>query len=288
MSTITEIEETPGTLGLYGKAAWSMLRRGGGDGLPAEEVVQRDVALERSHLADYDRVCGFDLSDTLPATYLHLAAFPMSLTILTRDDFPFPLPGLVHVANRITQHRPVTVDERPTLRVTTRDLRPHRAGQVLDVVATAEVDGEVVWEDVSAYLHRGSGRDADAPSPGPTDAPGRSPAAPTFRLSGDTGRRYAAVSGDRNPIHLHPLAAKAFGFPRHIAHGMFTKARCLAALAGRLPDGFTVDVRFERPVLLPTTVAMTTVQDGDAWRFALHAAERGRDDRHLTGRIDPT
>ena len=52
----------------------------------------------------------------------------------------------------------------------------------------------------------------------------------------DIGRRYGAVSGDRNPIHLYPLTARLFGFRRAIAHGMWTKARCLAALEGRLPE----------------------------------------------------
>ncbi len=284
--TTTVLDETPGTLGLYGKAAVNLVRRQRSRSLPDATVVQPDVALDRDDLLAYERVCGFDLSDTLPATYLHVVAFPLSLEILTRSDFPFALPGMVHVANRITQHRPLTVDDRPTVAVTTADLRPHRRGQVLDVVATAEVAGETVWEDVSTYLSRGAGSDPDAPAPGPSDPPERSPSAPTWEVPADTGRRYAAVSGDRNPIHLHPLTAKAFGFPRQIAHGMWTAARCLSALSGRLPDAYTVDVRFERPVVLPTTVAMTTAQDDRSWRFALHAARR--DDRHLTGRIDPT
>jgi acyl dehydratase len=281
---VTELDRTPGTLRLYGRAALSMLRRGGGGGLPDEEVRQRDVGLDRRHLAAYDQVCGFAVRDELPPTYLHLIAFPMSLELLTRDDFPFPLPGLVHVANRIVQHRPLTADDRPTLRVRTADLRPHRKGQQLDVVATAEIDGEVVWEDVSTYLRRGTGDD-DAGEPGPDEPLARSASAATWKVPSDIGRRYAAVSGDRNPIHLSSLAARAFGFPRHIAHGMWTKARCLAALAGRLPDAYTVDVRFERPVLLPTTVALTTRVEAGVHRLALHDA--GGEDRHLTGRVVP-
>lgn len=286
--TTTVLDETPGTLGLYAKAVGAMITPGGGSsGLPDETVVRRDVELDRGHLLAYQRVCGFDLSDRLPATYLHVTAFPMSLAIMTRRDFPFALPGMVHVANRITQHRPLTVVDRPTLSVTTRDLRPHRVGQVLDVVATAEVDGATVWEDVSTYLVRGKGRDEDAASPGPDDAPERSASAPTWEVPGDIGRRYGAVSGDRNPIHMTALTAKAFGFPRHIAHGMWTKARVLADLHNRLPDAYTVDVRFERPVLLPSTVALTTETSPDGTiRAALHAARRP--DRHLTGRIDPS
>jgi len=87
-----------------------------------------------------------------------------------------------------------------------------------------------------------------------------------WRLPGDLGRRYAAVSGDRNPIHMHSLTAKPFGFPQAIAHGMWTKARCLAALQARLPDAFEVDVRFRKPISLPSKVqfAIGAGGSGDA------------------------
>ena len=52
----------------------------------------------------------------------------------------------------------------------------------------------------------------------------------------DVGRAYAEVSGDHNPIHTSRIGARLFGFPRPIAHGMWTQARCLAALPSRLPD----------------------------------------------------
>lgn len=281
----TELTGVPSLTRLYGKAALGAVLPGGRPGtLPDEEVALRELEIDRGHLAAYDRVCGFDLRDVLPATYLHVAAFPLAVTLMTRRDFPFPLPGLVHVANRITQYRPVTADETPTITVRSQDLRPHRKGRVLDLVATATVHGETVWEDVSTYLQRGAGRAEDAPAPGPdVAAPERSPAAAVWKVPATTGRRYAAVSGDRNPIHLSSLAARAFGFPRAIAHGMWTKARILAALQSRLPGSFTVDVRFEAPVLLPARVALTTVDHRRTVRVALHAA--GSDRRHLTGEI---
>ena len=100
---------------------------------------------------------------------------------------------------------------------------------------------EPVWPGRSTYLRRGGGtaRSRRGPSDPPTGP------ASLVRVPDDIGRRYAAVSGDRNPIHLHALAAKAFGFPSAIAHGMWLKARALAALEGRLPDAFTVDVAFK-------------------------------------------
>jgi acyl dehydratase len=85
-------------------------------------------------------------------------------------------------------------------------------------------------------------------------------------VPGDIGRRYAAVSGDRNPIHQHPLSAKAFGQNAPIAHGMWVKARCLAALEDQLPDAYTVDVRFKAPLFVPATVVFAAGEDGFAVR----------------------
>jgi acyl dehydratase len=94
------------------------------------------------------------------------------------------------------------------------------------------------------------------------------------------GRAYAAASGDRNPIHTSSVAARLFGFPRRIAHGMWTKARCLAALDARLPATFTVDVSFKLPVLLPSTVAFSAQPTTDGWILTVHS-----DRPHLIGRV---
>ena len=85
----------------------------------------------------------------------------------------------------------------------------------------------------------------------------------------DLGRRYAAVSGDHNPIHLYPLTARALGFRRQIAHGMWTKARSIAAIENRLPDVVTVAVAFRKPVFLPGTVAFADTVDEGVHTFAL-------------------
>lgn len=106
-----------------------------------------------------------------------------------------------------------------------------------------------------------------------------------WKLEGDLGRRYAAVSGDRNPIHLHALTAKPLGFPRAIAHGMWTKARCLAALESRLPDAFSVDVRFRKPILLPGRVEFASSTQGEQIDFAVRDAKRGTP--HLDGQVGP-
>ena len=93
------------------------------------------------------------------------------------------------------------------------------------------------------------------------------------------------MSGDRNPIHLYPLTAKAFGFPRQIAHGMWSLARCVAAIENRLPDAVTVDVAFKKPILLPGTVAFGHEEADGRQTFALTRPKDGSP--HLVGRAVP-
>jgi acyl dehydratase len=241
------------------------------DELP-DRSLERSVEVDRRHLAAYDRVCGFLLRDRLPPTYPHVLAFPLAIELMTGTDFPFGVLGLVHVANRIEQLRPVDAGERLDLTVRAADLGPHDRGTQFALVAEASVAGEPVWRDRSTYLHREGG--------GPARKDRRSeppPASAIWTIPGDIGRRYAAVSGDRNPIHLHPLTARAFGQKGAIAHGMWTKARCLAALEGHLPDAFVVDVRFKLPLPIPGRVEFS-YRDG---RFAVHGS-RGP---HLEGTV---
>ena len=206
--------------------------------LTDDERTLDDVEIDREHLAAYNRVCGFRLTDELPPTYLHVVAFPLALSLMTARSFPFGVIGLVHIENRIEQRAPGRGDERPSLRVRAENLRDHEKGRAVDLVGEATIDGEVVWRDVSTYLRRGGGgrRRRLVGEEAPSATRRRAPTA-QWKVPGDIGRRYADVSGDRNPIHLHPLSAKLFGMPGAIAHGMWVKARCLAALEGLLPDG---------------------------------------------------
>jgi acyl dehydratase len=82
---------------------------------------------------------------------------------------------------------------------------------------------------------------------------------------------------------MHSLTARPLGFPRAIAHGMWTKARCLAELEPRLPESFAVEVAFRRPILLPGTVEFGSREQGEAIEFAVRDAEKGTP--HLEGSV---
>ena len=270
--TVDQLDSLPALGPLYAKAAIATVApRGSGDTLPDREVVVSDLGIDTDHLAAYSRVCGFRLRDVVPPTYVHVLGFPLQVELMADRSFPFPLPGLVHVANRIEVHRPVTVADGLELRVRATDLRPHRKGRQFDLRTEALIDGEVVWSGISTYLKRGGGSSEDAPDNEPLLVPPTpDEASATWRVGPDTGRRYGAVSGDRNPIHLHPLPARLFGFTQPIAHGMWAKARCLAALEDRLPDVRDVEVAFKKPLPLPSTVTFAATERDSGWAFAVH------------------
>ena len=251
-----------------------------GGPLPDLVLDRTGVATDGDHVRAYREVCGFEPRQALPLTYPHMLAFGLHMQLMTDPSFPFPAIGTVHVGNAIHQHRPIGLDERLDVTARAADLRPHPRGKVFDLLTTVRSGDETVWESTSSYLRVGR-RDESAVVEGePFEVvPGNGT---EWRLPANLGRRYASVSGDHNPIHLYPLTAKAFGFPRQIAHGMWSKARCVAAIENRLPDDVTVAVEFRKPILLPGRVAFGSRLVDDGVDFALTRPKDGKP--HLVGR----
>ncbi|SOE00231.1 MaoC family dehydratase [Blastococcus haudaquaticus] len=281
---VTVLDQAPNLGQLYAKAA--VTARGRGGDLPDTRLARHGVQVDPAHLAAYARVCGMPLSDVLPATYPHMLTFPLQMALMSDRSFPLALPGLVHVRNRIEVLRAVRAHEPLDLEVWAENLAAHRSGAVVDLRATVSAGGEEVWRSTSSYLARG----ATAPDGAPqadveVSVGGLERVVATWRVPDDAGRRYAKVSGDVNPIHLSGLTAKAFGFKRAIAHGMWVKARVLGALAGRLPDAVTVDVRFTKPLFLPSTVTLATEQHDGGWDVAVRNEKSGTE--HVVGTVRP-
>ncbi|MFJ9680888.1 MaoC/PaaZ C-terminal domain-containing protein [Streptomyces sp. NPDC101194] len=264
------------TASLVRGALTSPFKRAGRSGatLTADRLSAGNVRVAPGTLASYNRICGFPESGPLPLTYPHVLGFPLAMRLMTARTFPLPVVGLVHTWIGITRHRAASVTDPLELTVYADGLTPHRRGTEVTMVTEARSGGELVWESRSGYLSRHPATTAAAPGTVGAAPATELPAVAEWRLPGDLGRRYGAVSGDRNPIHLYPLTAKLFGFPRAIAHGMWTVARCLAEAddPGRIRS---VRADFKAPVLLPATV--TYAADGSGFQL------RSGDRVHLTG-----
>jgi acyl dehydratase len=269
--------------------------------VPELELRLQDVRPDRAQLAAYESVCRFSPSETLPATFLHVLAFPLHMALMGDGRFPVAAVGLVHISNEITVHRRLGVDEVCELRVRATPLQPHPRGRTFTLSSEAHVGEELVWEERSTLLRRGAdtGEGKGAGAGGRAGATEREqgsssgegqraelPELARWQLDDDLGRRYSSVSGDRNPIHLHPYTARLFGFPRAIAHGMWTKAACLAGLQSDLPDAFTVAVDFRRPILLPSQVAFAALrQESGTTAFEVRGGGEDPSSIHLEGTV---
>lgn len=278
-----KLQSAPGAAGLYLKAAIGMTPLAGSRGkeLPETVVSLEAKPVDLDKLAAFGRVADHTLTGTLPTIYFNVLSMPLQLKLMTGGGFPFPVIGLVHVNNRIEQQRRVEASEPLGLAVRAENLRPHAKGRQFDVISEARVGQELVAKATSTYLKIGKPQEDVAPTGGEEIDFATLPQVATWKLPSDLGRRYASVSGDRNPIHMHDLTAKALGFPKAIAHGMWTKARALAAIDNKLPDAVVVEAAFKRPILLPSKVGFHVAEVGDGLNFSVRDAKKGTP--HLDG-----
>ena len=279
-----ELESLPPLPSLYARAVSASVIPGRGDELPARRLIVRGVELDPAHVAEYCSLCGYRVGSAVPATYPHLSAFPLHLSLMAERSFPFSALGLVHIGNEIGQLAPIPAEASMDLGVWAENLRPHPRGRQFDFRAEAELAGSLAWRETSTYLKRENGESGSSGSGGDDPHAGLHETA-DWSVPGDVGRRYADLSGDRNPIHLHSLLAKPFGYPTAIAHGMWTKARILASFEGRVPDVFSIETEFRSPLRIPGRARLWSGRRDRGWAFRLESPDGER--AHALGSISP-
>jgi acyl dehydratase len=254
-----------------------------GDTLPDRTLTVEDLTIDRANVAEYANVTGLRFGDTVPLTYPFALTFPTVMSLVTGFDFPFAATGSVHVENHITQHRPILVTDTVSAQVHAENMREHRRGLLVDVVTDIKVGNDAAWHQVTTFLHQQRTSLSDEPKPPPEKQPKLRPPNAVLRITPAQIRHYASVSGDHNPIHTNPIAAKLFGFPTAIAHGMFTAATVLANIEGQLPEAVKYSVRFGKPVVLPALAGLYVERISDGWELTLRHLTKGYP--HLTGTI---
>lgn len=281
---LPDLTALPKTGPLFGRAALTARRKGKpSSGIPANAVTLRGLRFDPKHIAAYNAVCGLP-EGTFALTYPQVLAAPLHMHVLIQPNYPFPLLGMVHIANVIEQKAAIDLDARYDLRVQVGESRRVPQGIEVDLRTELLAGTEPVWSAVTTVLHRLPGKPGARKSPPPAP-PATAAQYRPFSVPEDIGRRYAPVAKDYNPIHLYALTAKAFGFPRAIAHGMWSVARCLGELLPQLEQApARLEVRFKQPLLLPSRVTLKFQARDQGFDFDLLAREGGK--LHLSGRLD--
>ncbi|MFC4123719.1 MaoC family dehydratase [Nocardia rhizosphaerae] len=288
MSQTITLTEVPKNGGLYAKAALGAIPLPGPlssrkPTLPDRRVVLDGFQVDPDHLAAYCHATGLRFSDTLPLTYPFILSFPLMMQLVVARDFPFSAVGAVHFENIIERTREISVAEPLDFTAHIENLREHPKGLLVDAITEIHVGRELVWRQVTTFLHQQRTSLSGGPksAPPPDEVP--PPPLRVQRVDQKTINRYAAASGDHNPIHVSGLGAKAMGFPKTIAHGMWSAANILATIEGRIPEKTTYTVKFGKPVFLPSAVNIYADHQGTGWDLAMLHPKKGYP--HLTATL---
>lgn len=219
---------------------------------PAIELHATRVRIRPAHLRRYRDICGLVDRGTVPHAYLHVLAMPLHMRVFTHPAFPVKVLGLVHLRNVIRQLQPVQPDDWLDFSVACTSLRETASGQEYDLVTRCTVAGNLAWEEVSTMLARRATPGRRPSIERAVRDPERVIQEQSVVADAATGRRYAFVSGDFNPIHLFDRTAQAFQFKQTVAHGMWSLARCIGlAEATFTAAAVTLDAQFKLPIYLP-------------------------------------
>ncbi|WP_186628579.1 MaoC/PaaZ C-terminal domain-containing protein [Rhodococcus sp. BP22] len=283
--SVVKLSEQPKISEIYTAAARGVLPFLGSksSSVPSTEFELRGLRVDPDNLAGYCRATGLRFGDILPITYPFTLVFPTVMKLMVSKGFPFAAIGSVHAENVIEAFRPISASEPLDIRVHAENLREHRKGLLVDLISEVSVGRELVWKQTSSFLSLQktslSGELREAP---PADEVPPPPTR-TLRVDQKTISKYASISGDRNPIHVSTLGAKAFGFPKTIAHGMWSAAAALQIIEGRIPEKVTYSVRFGKPIVLPATMNLYAESVGTGWDLSLLNPKKGYP--HLTATL---
>lgn len=221
-------------------------------------IAPRPPALIR----DYLRAIGSDPSwyrGRLPAHLFPQWGFPLAARAMA--GLPYPIARVLNAGCRLEISASISDDAtfEARARLESIDADERRA-----LITTRIESGDAYVAELRAFvpLQRGSG--------------GAKPTVPNdvreiafLRLAADAGLDFAKLTGDFNPIHWVPAAARAAGFRGCILHGFGTFSRAIAALDRNVFAGDStrlkwIDARFTRPLVLPARVGVY-LQDDRLW-----------------------
>jgi acyl dehydratase len=258
-ATRLRFERPPGAIPVFVKALFDDRPARLDEGVTAGRIEGRIEAFRVSdaQLDRYRKICGFPDSELLPLSFPHVLAAGLHARMLLQPEFPVRLPGLIHVWHEIRQHRRLRVDEQLEMACSIEGHRDVAAGAEFCLRTLVIAGGTTVWQEDTGFISRSVRRAPKGTSPTPEPPARVSQAVAEWQADSGIGRRYARASGDYNPIHLFDAAARRFGFPAAIAHGMWTLARAAAVLERATGQaGASIRVRFRRPVLIPASLRL--------------------------------
>lgn len=249
--------------------------------LQTQQHIQK---LDSVHIGSYHKCVKWQEASELQLhpCYFHLLAFEQHMQLMLNDEFPFALLGIVHLSNEIEVM--ASADFKAGFEVSSeiRRFKRHQKGITFIIESTIRQNKTLIWHSTSQFLAINTKARTGKSRSQPFQLADDMTIIDNWHCDKSVGWQYGKISGDFNPIHLSSLSAKLFGFKSAIAHGMWSKARCLSALQSQLPEAFKCKVEFHKPLFLPAKVSLyKAIIESESQRFQL--TSHAEDTCHLEG-----
>lgn len=243
-----------------------------GEKYPSLSVSSSNILFQPSHIEKYREVCGYK-HPGIPLLYPAMLCSNLQMKLMTQQEFPFPLMGLVHLANSVEQYALIDSSKKVRIEISLdENVIYHEKGYCCNLIGKIFLEGsdQLLWKSVSTLLCRAKVNHTQMLYESQIKQCDVENAKEIERwtLASNLGRKYAAVSGDYNPIHISAATAYLFGFKSGaIIHGMWTKARSLALLMPPIEQISNISydpstplasayTEFKTPLFIPSVAAI--------------------------------
>jgi hypothetical protein len=287
--TIERYHRAPSATAFMARALLPLHGTRAGEGLPRLVMQWTGLRIAPQHWAAYRAATGAREAEQVPVLYPHVLGFRLQMALLTHPAFGLPIWRALQVRNRLTRH--AHIDRRQSFDLETRvdGHRPVAKGLEVDLSSHLTCGSACVWESRVTYFYRGCRNRFDTGSPGapPASAPDLShaPVVNRWRMPGDGGWRFGALTGDYNGIHWSRWYARRFGFQSAFIHPQRVAGLCLARLQEPTSEAQTLDLWLRGPVPYGASVELAAGIGHDELQFALSLAGDPR--RALVGSWSP-
>ncbi|HZH68361.1 MAG TPA: MaoC/PaaZ C-terminal domain-containing protein [Chitinophagales bacterium] len=281
MAQLFPLKKAPGSLQTLFRASLTGLKKPG-DRLPEKGYTIKGLTIDKKQYSDFCKM--FEYNDaTVPSTYWYIRLFSMQTLLLAHPDAPFPMPGLVHLSFKINQYTTIYPTDKLDTTVKFGNLIQHDKGTGVETIMSLSRHGQVVWEqkNINLYLgKKGLGIPGEDIVEGEITEPDLST---LWSLHPKNAIDFAKVSGDFNPIHLHDITAKIFGFRKQIAHGWYSLCRAVSPMSTTIKGIHELYGSFKKPLFLPSKVLGRTQEDNGLVLFDVINEKEGYP--HLKGYV---
>lgn len=195
------------------------------------------------------------------------ALFPVTMLvtpmteIVTDDTLNLDIFRMVHGEQEVLYHRPLRPWDKIKTKVELDSIDVKESGNILWAKIIGQAEEELVFEMRAGMFFRKSRKGTRPAKPKTTEKVVERQVIirKQMKVTSDQSVRYAAASGDDNPIHVDKDIAMAVGLPDIILHGLCTMAFATQAIVDNLADGDPAKVkrvktRFSKPVFMNDTL----------------------------------